>query len=1203
MVAAASRQDAMVAAASRQGTPGTAPPGYQSVKDELYAVRMAAASRQDAMVAAASRQGTPAGTPGYPMNDDLYQSIRMSAASRMGIPTSATGTPTISYHQAMPSSSSTSSQENNLSRLAPSVYSHPNVQDPILKAPNKGPNMYSHETNVLGPKKGFNVTSSGAHFDQSAISGGGQKKSDLQTQNDIIAQLTKEMKLNGQLSGQLSGGSDVESSGSTTTLNNPAATADQIAALAIKANLNLSSTSAAGSIPSVALQSKIPTKMKATSNVEALHQHIQSQATKQLPPQVSTPQPPTYESSVRVLNNQPGEKLYSNIGESRKMSAPLTLPNGKPDNLPLLSRSQPDLSELSPTQNTSLNQSKTNSGGLGSPDGPQYTQEMFDIITNENRELKGELERNRRKIAKLDNLEKEMLKIHEAYTGLREHSEKRELLEKSARAKLQTEILNHQEINKEIRERHDAVMAQIMSGDAGNIPGLDSILRGEIMRKDSLISQLANQNKELMAAKERQDVESAAQRETLQEQRTHIDVLDSALSTAQSNVLKLEEEVRQKEVYVERVKQMTKSLEQLQAASEKREAMEKKLRAKLEEELKELRENTQVGGGRRGSKSEDSDRDELLQKISEAEEKIIRLESERTQWEQRYLEESAMRQIAIDAASIPKDAKIAVLEQNGAESEKMIAEARSDKLKQTAEIQHTVRKCAEMELKMKALESSLAERNAMVKVLQKRAFEKNNEADNVHSIQISEHLPSPAMPIHSSSHIFHSKQLSTSHLGSPSHGHQSHHGLPVSISHTPQLSTPSLSMLSMPPNSPSRLHTGDRQVASDFFDGISSSMSSTVRGPLAKFTASGRVSRSGSPGHLSAQRSATPSDMRILDHLAATQRAATPNDFLRAATPTSEMALGARGPRRDSAPGDVFLNYAENPSGKTLINTSDLYTSTNSVATGGTLPKMSFVPMREEASRTMPTHAYNAALVERERLLEVSNVSNAILKFNVGGETSGRRPGESMDPSMNIGRRPGESMDANINMGRRPGESMDASMNNSRRPGESNESSMNIGRRPVESIESMGRRQGESMDNSINMQRRQGESIETNMNMGRRPGDSMDSSINIGRRPGEHMESSMNMGRRSGESMDKSINIGRRQGDSTDSGISSGRRQGESMDGGISSGRRQGEFLEDGISSGRRPGESTDSGVSSGASRRESGNGGNHTRSESPIFI
>ena len=56
--------------------------------------------------------------------------------------------------------------------------------------------------------------------------------------------------------------------------------------------------------------------------------------------------------------------------------------------------------------------------------------------------------------------------------------------------------------------------------------------------------------------------------------------------------------------------------------------------------------------------------------------KIIRVESERTQWEQRYLEESAMRQVAIDAASIPKDARIAVLEKNSAESEKKIAEAR-----------------------------------------------------------------------------------------------------------------------------------------------------------------------------------------------------------------------------------------------------------------------------------------------------------------------------------------------------------------------------------------------------------------------------------------------------------------------------------------------------------------------------------------------
>ena len=46
--------------------------------------------------------------------------------------------------------------------------------------------------------------------------------------------------------------------------------------------------------------------------------------------------------------------------------------------------------------------------------------------------------------------------------------------------------------------------------------GLDSILRGEIMRKDALIRQLMEQNKMLLMAKERQEVEMAAQGETLE---------------------------------------------------------------------------------------------------------------------------------------------------------------------------------------------------------------------------------------------------------------------------------------------------------------------------------------------------------------------------------------------------------------------------------------------------------------------------------------------------------------------------------------------------------------------------------------------------------------------------------------------------------------------------------------------------------------
>ena len=118
---------------------------------------------------------------------------------------------------------------------------------------------------------------------------------------------------------------------------------------------------------------------------------------------------------------------------------------------------------------------------------------------------------------------------------------------------------------------------------------------------------------QVMSGKERQEQEAAGLRETLQEQRAHIDVLDSALSNAQSTVLRLEEEVRQKEVYVDRVKSMTKSLEQLQVASEKREGMEKKLRQKLEEELEQLRRERDL------ERKDDIDVQQLARQMAEQE--------------------------------------------------------------------------------------------------------------------------------------------------------------------------------------------------------------------------------------------------------------------------------------------------------------------------------------------------------------------------------------------------------------------------------------------------------------------------------------------------------------------------------------------------------------------------------------------------------
>lgn len=93
--------------------------------------------------------------------------------------------------------------------------------------------------------------------------------------------------------------------------------------------------------------------------------------------------------------------------------------------------------------------------------------------------------------------------------------------------------------------------------DDGDVDVLE--LKKEINKRDSLISRLVAQSKcplvvysfakdrfvgkEYNSDKERQEIELQAQRLTLQEQRNHIEILDTALMNAQNNIILLENEV------------------------------------------------------------------------------------------------------------------------------------------------------------------------------------------------------------------------------------------------------------------------------------------------------------------------------------------------------------------------------------------------------------------------------------------------------------------------------------------------------------------------------------------------------------------------------------------------------------------------------------------------------------------------------------
>lgn len=89
--------------------------------------------------------------------------------------------------------------------------------------------------------------------------------------------------------------------------------------------------------------------------------------------------------------------------------------------------------------------------------------------------------------------------------------------------------------------------------------------------------------------KEKLEREICLLRSANEDQRRRAELLEKALSNAQSTAARTEDELRKKRAYVEKVERLQQALSQLQAACEKREQLELRLRTRLEQELKNLR--------------------------------------------------------------------------------------------------------------------------------------------------------------------------------------------------------------------------------------------------------------------------------------------------------------------------------------------------------------------------------------------------------------------------------------------------------------------------------------------------------------------------------------------------------------------------------------------------------------------------------------
>lgn len=319
----------------------------------------------------------------------------------------------------------------------------------------------------------------------------------------------------------------------------------------------------------------------------------------------------------------------------------------------------------------------------------------------DNERLRRELESCTEKASRIQKLETEIQRISEDYENLMKASSKREALEKAMRAKRDGEMRRLQDFNRDLKERLESANKQLASKTQENQES-----------NQGTVAKLLAQSYEHQQEKEKLEREASLLRSANEDQRRRAELLEQALGSAQARAAKAEAELRKKRAYVEKVERLQAALGQLQAACEKREQLELRLRTRLEQELKMLRaQQRQVGTTGGGTPELSAHR--LSEQLREKEEKILALEADMTKWEQKYLEECTMRQFAMDAAATAAAQRDTTLISH--------SPRHSPNSSFNEDLLLANHKHQEMESRLKALHAQILEKDAVIKVLQQRS--------------------------------------------------------------------------------------------------------------------------------------------------------------------------------------------------------------------------------------------------------------------------------------------------------------------------------------------------------------------------------------------------------------------------------------------------------------------------------------------------
>ncbi|KAL5475392.1 hypothetical protein EMCRGX_G025201 [Ephydatia muelleri] len=319
---------------------------------------------------------------------------------------------------------------------------------------------------------------------------------------------------------------------------------------------------------------------------------------------------------------------------------------------------------------------------------------LVEVLKQENYSLKTELDTYYQKVRKLLKLEQEVEHVRDAYRLLESSSMKREKLEAAVRSRLEEEL-------KRLREN------QQVGTNAGEAspPKKKAGAKKEIARRDTMIMKLIKQNNDQVLYREQLEKDLVSAKVALQER-----VGENVVSTPNSSQLDSELD-RYSTQYAQSIEKLKAVLEAMQKSSQKRENLEKRLRQQLEAEVKRLK--TEAKGQRAAT--------EDLPDV-----RVSALESDVARWEQKCLELVAEKQMALEAAIIPRDNRIAQLERELAQKGDLTEELKRQKSSYIAQIQEANKALSETEVRCASLQAALAEKDSVIRMLQQSFLEPDN---------------------------------------------------------------------------------------------------------------------------------------------------------------------------------------------------------------------------------------------------------------------------------------------------------------------------------------------------------------------------------------------------------------------------------------------------------------------------------------------